>query len=78
MRGEYEELVCPFCNKGKISCLYFPSVWSFKRKSTKTLPGKGTFRKSPEIWVIQSGCTVCGKSQEEVKKELKKRGIAVI
>jgi hypothetical protein len=50
-------------------------VWSFKKKSTKTLPGKGTFRKSRETWIIQSGCDVCGKSKEEVKEELKRKGI---
>jgi hypothetical protein len=73
MRGEYEELVYPFCEKGKIIALHFPSVWSFKRKSTETLPDRGTFRKSVQVWIIQSGCSVCGKSKEEVKKELKRR-----
>jgi hypothetical protein len=39
MAGQYEELSCPFCDKGKIRCLYFPSAWSVKIKRTKTLPG---------------------------------------
>lgn len=75
MAGQYEELNCPFCDKGRIPCLYFPSAWSVKRKSTKTLPGKGSISKSAEVWIIQSGCNACGKSQEEVEKELRKEGI---
>ena len=72
---QYEILPCPFCGKGQIQCIYFPSAWSQKRKSTKTLPGKGSFRKSSEEWIIQSGCSKCGKSEEEVEKELRKKGI---
>ncbi|MHA1677556.1 MAG: hypothetical protein ACTSW3_02115 [Promethearchaeota archaeon] len=75
MPGQYEVLLCPFCEKGEIQCLYFPSVWSVKRKSTKTLPGSGTISKSKEEWIIQSGCPVCGKSAEEVEKELKRKNI---
>jgi len=74
MRGQYEELSCPFCDKGRISCLYFPSAWSQKAKTTKTLPGHGTLKKSAEVWLIQSGCSICGKSQQEVEKELIKKG----
>ncbi|MEM5868912.1 MAG: hypothetical protein QXL09_03105 [Candidatus Aenigmatarchaeota archaeon] len=75
MRGRYEELSCPFCDKGKIQAWYIPGAWSIKRKSTKTLPGHGTIYKSSDIWIIKSGCNVCGKSQEEVEKELKKKRI---
>lgn len=75
MAKQYEILECPFCQKGEIQCLYFPSAWSVKRKSTKTLPGKGTISKGSEEWIIQSGCPVCGKSAEEVEKELKRKGI---
>jgi len=75
MRGQYEELNCPFCDKGKIQAWYIPATWSFKRKSTKTLPGPGTPTKSPDIWLIKSGCNICGKSQEEVEKELRRQGI---
>jgi len=75
MRGQYEELSCPFCDKGKIKCWYIPGVWSQKRVVTGSLPGKRSVRKSSDIWIIQSGCSVCGKSQEEVEKELRKKGI---
>lgn len=74
MAGQYEFLPCPFCEKGEISCLYFPGVWSQKMKRTRTLPGGGSVSKSKEIWIIKSGCSKCGKSQEEVEKELKNQG----
>lgn len=75
MRGEPVELACPFCDKGKIQCWFIPGAWSVKRKSTKTLPGRGTITRSSDVWLIQSGCSVCGKSEEEVEKELRKKGI---
>jgi hypothetical protein len=75
MRGEYVELACPFCDKGKIKCWHIPSSVSIKQRKTASLPGSKAFQKSPDIWLIQSGCDVCGKSQEEVEKELKKKGI---
>lgn len=74
MSGQYEELSCPFCDKGRISCLHFPSQFSVKRvmvgSNRKNVPNK-----SSDIWLIQSGCNICDKSQEDVEKELKKKGI---
>jgi hypothetical protein len=75
MRGSYEELSCPFCDKGKIQCWFIPGAWSHKIKRTKTLPGGGSVSRSSDVWLIKSGCSVCGKSQEEVEEELRKRGI---
>jgi len=75
MRGQYEELACPFCDKGKIPCWYIPGAWSHKMKRTKTLPGSGSVSKSADVWLIKSGCSVCGKSQEEVERELRKKGV---
>lgn len=75
MTAQYEELSCPFCDKGRIACLYFPSQWSVKAKRTKTLPGGGSVSKSAEVWLIQSGCKFCGKSAEEVEKELRRKEI---
>jgi hypothetical protein len=75
MRGQYEELSCPFCDKGKIQCWHIPGIWSEKRKVTATF-GKTRYRsKSADMWIIKSGCSVCGKSQEEVEKELRKKGV---
>lgn len=75
MRGQYEELSCPFCGKGKIQCWYIPSVISVKKESTKTFGSKTTKRRNPDIWLIQSGCNICGKQQNEVENELKKKNI---
>ncbi|MCM8803502.1 MAG: hypothetical protein NC827_09420 [Candidatus Omnitrophica bacterium] len=75
MRGQYEELSCPFCDKGIIQCWYIPGAISVKRSGARSLPGKKVIEKSSDIWLIKSGCSVCGKSQEEIEKELKKKGI---
>jgi len=74
MAGQYEVLPCPFCEKGQITCLYFPSVISVKR-TTVGSNRSNTPRKSSEAWIIQSGCSVCGKSADEVEKELKRKEI---
>lgn len=70
MAGQYEALICPFCDKGRISCLYFPSAI----RETKT-GGRGikSIRKSSDNWIIQSGCNICGKNQDEVEKELRRK-----
>lgn len=75
MVGQYEELTCPFCNKGVIQALYIPSATRVKTRSTATF-GRVTHRtKSPDVWLIRSGCSHCGKVAEEVEKELKRAGI---
>ena len=75
MRGEPIELPCPFCESGKIQCWYIAGAWSHKMKKTKTLPGSGTVSKSSDVWLIQSGCTVCGKNAEEVESKLREKGM---
>lgn len=75
MVGQYEELSCPFCHKGRIPALYIPSVTSFKKERSKTFGSKTKRAKSPDIWLIKSGCHICGKSQDEVEKELKKKDL---
>lgn len=75
MPGQYEILSCPFCGKGEIQCLYFPSVTTEKRRVSATFGAKKERSKSSESWIIQSGCKSCGKTEEEVEKEFKKRNI---
>jgi hypothetical protein len=75
MRGQYEELSCPFCDKGKIQCWYIPSVTTVRTRPSATFGKMKEKSKSPDIWLIQSGCSFCGKSQEEVEKELRKKEI---
>lgn len=74
MAGQYEELSCPFCDKGKIGCLFFPSATKIRRLSGSFGTGKD-YKKSAETWIIQSGCQLCGHSKEEVEKEFRKKGI---
>ena len=73
MRGEYEEMPCPFCDKGRIACWHIPSVWGEKVKRTATFGSTKRITKSAEVWLIQSGCSFCGKSKEEVEKELRRK-----
>lgn len=75
MRGQYEELSCPFCDKGKIQAWYIPGAWSVKSTGRTSLPGTRTKHKSSEIWLIKSSCNICGKSQKEVEKKLKELNI---
>jgi len=75
MRGEPVELACPFCDKGKIQCWYIPGAISIKKTSTSTLGRMERVRKTSDIWLIKSGCPICGKTQKEVEKKLKEDGI---
>ena len=74
MSKQYEILICPFCKKGEISCLYFPSTWSEKHGGRNSLGRGVSVSKSASAWIVQSGCGSCGKSQEEVEKQLRKEG----
>jgi hypothetical protein len=51
--------------------MYVPSVWGEKRGGRTSLGSGKRITKSREQWIIQSGCSKCGKSQEEVEKELR-------
>lgn len=72
---QYEMLPCPFCEKGKIAGMWYPSAVSVRKNKTASLPGKGTVNKSKEVWIVKSGCGVCRKPMEEVEAEMKKQGI---
>ncbi len=74
-RIQYEELACPFCDKGRIGCLFFAGAWQEKRTGRNALGSGKSVTKSSDVWIVQSGCSVCGKSQEEVEKRLKQEGI---
>ena len=74
MVGQYEELSCPFCDKGMIPCLYIPSSFSVRQSRSRVIRGN-TKVKNPEVWLIKAGCSVCGKSADEVEKKLKVKGI---
>jgi hypothetical protein len=68
MIGEYTELPCQFCDKGRIQAWYIPGVTSIKRSGARYLPCEFSKSKRPDIWIIKSGCNVCNKYLEVEKK----------
>lgn len=74
-RIQYEELLCPFCDKGRIQAGYVAGVWGEKNSGRSSIGSGKKVIKSSDTWLIQSGCSICGKSQEEVEKELRKKNI---
>ena len=74
MRGEPVELSCPFCDKGKIQCWFIPGAISVRQKRSRVMRGNEK-SKSSDVWLIQSSCSICGKSQEEVEEKLREKGI---
>jgi hypothetical protein len=71
MAKQYEMLNCPFCNENTISCIYFPPVTQIKTSSTATFGKTKQRTRSSETWIIQSGCSKCSKTQEDVEKKLR-------
>lgn len=65
-----EELNCPFCKGGKIlvtiMSAYFVDKTSRIAGKSKKVP---TFR--PERIEVNSGCSQCGKSKNEIKEAIK-------
>lgn len=58
---------CPFCGKKAVKSLYYPP--SIRAKTSRISAGSKTkFYRISEIYEIVSGCSKCGKSQEEVEK----------
>lgn len=72
---EDEYLPCPFCDKGQIWCGHVPSRVNVKYSRTATFGKTKNKSKSREIWMVRSGCSKCGKSQEEVEKGLLEKGL---
>jgi hypothetical protein len=73
MREGYIELAYLFCDKGKIEIWYTPVVWTVRRTERSSFGERKSIKKSSNIWIIKSGCDIYGKSQEKVKKGLKKQ-----
>lgn len=67
MSKQYEILMCPFCHKGEISCLYFPSTISVKRNVTASLPSKGSISKSKDTWIVQLVVGLVGRIKRKSK-----------
>jgi len=54
--------------------MWYPSATTVKRNATSSLPGGGSLSKSKETWVVKSGRESCGKTKDEVERELRKNG----
>ncbi len=72
--GQYEIWDCPFCGANTVSVIRFPKSVSVKRARTASLPGGSEFHVNPDVYLVQTGCSKCGKPQEEVEKEFKREG----
>jgi len=73
MVGQYEELSCPFCDKGIIGALLIAGTKSFHKDKSSTFGSKTRVTKTSDYWLIKSGCSPCGKSSDEVEKELRRQ-----
>ena len=71
----YDIWDCPFCGNNTISVIHFPKSVSVKKAKTASLPGSKGFHQNPDIYVIESGCSSCGKESFEVERKLKKEGL---
>lgn len=69
-RKEIQIWDCPFCGKNTIQILYFPS--SARPYKTTWSGSKPGWKISKEQALIQSRCSNCGKTIEEVERKLTK------
>jgi heterodisulfide reductase subunit B len=61
---------CPFCHNKTIKIMH--KEGSFSAQRTRCRAGRSTqYIKNPERNEILSGCSICGKSKEDVEKALK-------
>ena len=61
---------CPFCNKGKIETVHFPST-AKSRKGPYGGARQAYVRVAETTIIITEKCPVCGKSNREIEKALK-------
>jgi hypothetical protein len=73
-RIECEEIPCPFCN-GEIPVGLVRGCWTEKRHVTATFGARHDKRKTKDVFIIHTGCKNCGKSKEEIEKELKRKNM---
>jgi len=69
-KPENVTLRCPFCDKETINAYYTPPM--IQSSTSRAATGRKTILyQRGERYEILSGCSNCGKSQNEVKKALK-------
>lgn len=61
---------CPYCGKSTIEVIYFPKT--ARPQKTSWGGSKAWMKVSNETIIVKSGCSSCGKSQNEVEKKLLK------
>lgn len=71
----YEVWDCPFCGANAVSVIRFPKNVSIKSARIASLPGGSGFHKNPDVYLVQSGCSKCDKTSDEVEKKLKVDGM---
>ncbi len=63
---------CPFCDKGTIEIIVFPAGKTVRYARGSGKPGHGFKSWSQESIVTTKECPVCGKSNKDIAKKLKK------
>jgi len=71
MAKQYVSLKCPFCNKGDIELIYFPSTVKFVKGPWGGSKPEGKLSSDSTI-VKTEKCPSCGKTDKEIKKALDK------
>jgi len=72
---QYEVWDCPYCGANTVNMIRFPKSVSVKRARTASLPGGQGFHVNPDVYLLQTGCSKCGKTHEEVENKLKTDGL---
>jgi len=67
---EIRNVECPFCKKETVKAIYYPPVLQMKKSRSAATGTKTKFYHTKEKLEIISGCSNCGKSQEEIVKAL--------
>lgn len=63
----YDMECCPFCQRYGIEVFKRRGSWTVKSTGRNSLGGGKSAHKSADVFLIQSGCHLCGKTREEVE-----------
>ncbi len=85
MIGEYREIKCPFCSKGRIQCLHVighcSEMFTDGANSDGVERGNGSRQAKSALarggcLEVHSGCEECGMAREDIEKKLRADGLA--
>lgn len=68
-RHDETEIECPFCGKGKIR-MFHQEGYMQARKSSISNKSSFSYHRVGDSYIVQNGCSECGKSVKEVQKAL--------